>query len=258
MERDIDEVKMNAYKLQERADRQDCRKADDLKEDLTAWKEESGKLIEKARSHMENHFETNISGAMERVTKKVREDLEKTWTSNIKPLVVKEIKGMKAAKALEGDISKEDVALIIEQKMDAVLANVKEDLTTLKANEETRQQLLESRLTSAQNSIENRTSGYVSLIKAEQVSASRAIMESKETALKMAQEMTEVTTQLRETTAKTLKRTQEEHAAWRQMEELKNKTVREDLIKSSNISKERMAQEISSRTVSSWSKRKSS
>ena len=258
MERDIDEVKMNAYKLQERADRLDCRKADDLKEDLTAWKEESGKLIEKARSHMENHFETNISGAMERVTKKVREDLEKTWTSNIKPLVVKEIKGMKAAKALEGDISKEDVALIIEQKMDAVLANVKEDLTTLKANEETRQQLLESRLTSAQNSIENRTSGYVSLIKAGQVSASRAIIESKETALKMAQEMTEVTTQLRETTAKTLKRTQEEHTALRQMEELKNKTVREDLIKSSNISAERMAQEISSRTVSSWSKRKSS
>ena len=83
LERRLDEVRNHSYKLQEKADLIDCRKAEDVKEDLAAWKEESEKLIDKTRLQMENHFETNISMAIERNATRIREELEKTWANKI-------------------------------------------------------------------------------------------------------------------------------------------------------------------------------
>ena len=94
----------------------------------------------------------------------------------------------------------------------------------------------------------------LSVVKAEQTNASKAIAESKEIAMRTAKEMIQVTSQVHEATTRALQKATEENASWRSTEEFKNKTVREEMIKTSNVTMERRIQEHSAKTISSWSK----
>ena len=100
------------------------------------WKEENERRLNTTTNHMEAHFETNISAAIERNANRIREELEKTWTKKIGPLVVKEIKTLKGSKILEAGVTKEDIDMTIEQKMEAALASIKEEMDYLRAQEE--------------------------------------------------------------------------------------------------------------------------
>ena len=94
----------------------------------------------------------------------------------------------------------------------------------------------------------------LSVVKSEQANASKAIAESKKIALKTAKEMIQVTSQVHEATTRALQKATEENASWRSTEEFKNKIVREEMIKTSNVTLERRIQEHSAKTISSWSK----
>ena len=136
LERDIEEVRNLSSMLRARVEQPECQKANLIKEELDMWKEENERRLNTTTNHMEAHFETNISAAIERNANRIREELEKTWTKKIGPLVVKEIKTLKGSKILEAGVTKEDIDMTIEQKMEAALASIKEEMDYLRAQEE--------------------------------------------------------------------------------------------------------------------------